>query len=135
MKVIARDEERVVGAYVCPSGFVSQVVFFSPNPDLEWFRDLLSKQVGAENVSPRDIRVASRHGWELGAGAQEILESKLGPGGSIKEIYWTRYPKTEDEKSKAVSFCLGNRSKPGCMRLFIHDREVDEAFCPACQAA
>jgi hypothetical protein len=135
MKMIARDEERVVGAYVCPSGFVSQVVYFSPNPGLEWFRDMLSKQVGTENVSVRDIRVASRHGWELGTDAQEILESNLGRGRSIKEIYWTRYPQTEDQKKRAVSLCLGNNSRAGCMRLFIHDRDVEEALCPACRAA
>ena len=135
MKVIAQDDNRVVGAYVCPSGFVSQVVLFSPNPDLKWFRDMLTQQVGAENVSVRDIRVASRHGWELGEGAREILESKLGPNVSIQEIYWTRYPKTEDQKKLALSLCLGNSSRTGCMKLFIHDRDVEEAFCPTCRAA
>lgn len=134
MKVITQGEGRVVGAYVCPSGFVSQVVYFGPNPDLEWFRNMLTEQVGQGNVSVRDIRVASRHGWELGAGAQESLESKQGRGQPVKEIYWTRYPKTEEQKRQAVSLCIGNSSRVGCSRLFIHDRNVEEELCPACKA-
>jgi len=85
-------------------------------------------------VNHRDLRVASRHGWELGGDAQEILDSRLGEGAGVNEIYWTRYPKTEEQKQQAVSLCVGDGSKVGCMRLFMHDRNSVERLCPSCRA-
>ncbi len=134
MKVISQGSANLVGAYVCPDGFVSQVVYFSLAPDQVWFEGMLSDQVGKENLSQRDIRVASRHGWELGEKALDILQSKLGESGAIREIYWTRYPKTDAQKQQALSLCMGEVSKAGCMKLFIHDRNSLERLCPSCKA-
>ncbi len=133
MKVLSQESSSLVGAYVCPDGFVSQVVYFSLKPNREWFERMVSEQVGSESLSPRDIRIASRHGWELGAGGREILQSKLGEGGIIREIYWTRYPKTEEQKHQGVSLCIGEGAKAGCMKLFMHDRNSVEKLCPACK--
>ncbi len=134
MNVISQESSSLVGAYVCPDGFVSQVVYFSLQPDREWFEHILSDQVGKENLSPRDIRLASRHGWELGGYARDILQSNLGECGSISEIYWTRYPKTEAQKQQAVSLCIGEGLKIGCMKLFMHGRNSVEKYCPSCKA-
>ena len=134
MKIILQEPDRIAGAYVCPDGFISQVVYFSLKSDLEWFIDMLSSQVGKENVNRRDVRTASRHGWELGPDAQETLEAELGRGATIKEVYWTRYPKSETEKQQAVSLCIGENSRTGCMKLFMHDRNSNEKLCPACKA-
>jgi hypothetical protein len=124
----------LVGAYVCPDGFVSQVVYFSTKPDPKWFEDMVSSQVGKENFAHDDVRVASRHGWELGNNCFETLEAKLGANPSITEIYWTRYPKTEDQKRVGISLCSGESSETGCLRLFAHDRGNVERFCPMCRA-
>jgi hypothetical protein len=134
MRVVSQDRNRFVGAYVCPRGSVSQVVYFSLKPEFGWFVEFLSSQVGEENVDPKDVRIASRHGWELGGDAQEILESRLGRGASIQEVYWTRYPKTEAQKQQVVSLCVGDVSKTGCMKLFVHDRDSEEKLCRACGA-
>lgn len=134
MTVVSQNSTSLVGAYLCPEGFVSQVVYFSDQPDREWFEHLLHEQVGQENVNQRDLRVASRHGWELGGDAQETLNSRLGKGASITEIYWTRYPKTEEQKQQATSLCVGDGSKVGCMKLFMHDRYSVERLCPSCRA-
>lgn len=134
VKVISQDSNHVMGAYVCPDGIVSQVVYFSLKPNLTWFETLLSDHVGRENVDTRDIRLGTRHGWELAKGAQEELEAKLGPGGSIKEVYWTaRYPKTDIQKQMIVSLCIGNGSNAGCLRLFMQEKEANERLCPACR--
>lgn len=133
MKVISQNSDKVVGAYVCPDGFVSQVVCLSLKPDATWFEGMLSDEVGRENVDSRDIRVAARHGWELRAGARDIIESKLGRGGVVHEMYWTRYPKTEFQRDQAVSLCLGDESRVGCLRLFIHAKDSVERFCPSCR--
>jgi hypothetical protein len=134
MKVIVEDSTRVLGAYVCPDGFVSQVVYFSQKPDLEWFTDMLTSEVGVENFAPNDVRVASRHGWELGGNALETLEAKAGTKSPITEVYWTRYARTDAEKRIAVSLCIGDQSRSGCLKLFAHDRNVVERFCAACKS-
>jgi hypothetical protein len=134
MTVLSQNPTRLIGAYSCPDGFVSQVVYFSTEPDRDWFERLLQEQVGSENVSHRDLRVASRHGWELGGDAQELLRVRLGEGAAITEVYWTRYPKSEEQKQQAVSVCMGDQSREGCLKLFMHDRNSVERLCPSCRA-
>jgi hypothetical protein len=133
MTTILEDPERFVGAYTCPDGFVSQVVYFSLKPNLEWFTSFLSSQVGEGILRREDIRVATRHGWELGA--EEAFKEELGLGAPIKEAYWTRYPKTEEQKQQAVSLCLGDESRKGCLNLFTHDRLSTPKLCPACRTS
>jgi hypothetical protein len=95
------DSDKVVGTYVCPDGYVSRVIYFSVNPDIDWFKGFLTTQVGEEMVKDRDIRPATRHGWELGNEA--LIEIGDGiPRGRIMEIYWTIYPKTDNEKNRGV---------------------------------
>lgn len=133
MKVILQDPTRIIGAYACPDGFVSQVVYFSQKPNLKWFSDTIVNQVGSENFTTNDVRVATRHGWELGGDAVETLEAQLGVNPSVTEVYWTRYPRTEAQKQIAVSLCTGDVSHPGCLRLFAHDRNKIERLCPTCR--
>ena len=134
MRVVVEDSTRVLGAYVCPDGFVSQVVYFSQKPDLKWFADKITSEVGQENFTQNDVRVASRHGWELGGNALETLEAKAGINSPITEVYWTRYARTDAEKPIAISLCIGDRSRSGCLKLFAHDRNTAERFCPACKS-
>ena len=128
LKFLSQGSSQVIGAYVCADGFVSQVVNFSVKPDLRAFQDLLANQVGKENVSSRDIRIATRHGWELGSDATQVLESRLGHGATVTEAYWRRYPKTEEEKQQAVSLCKS------CNGLFIHSSDDNQRLCPTCQS-
>jgi hypothetical protein len=133
MKVISQDSTRVLGAYTCPDGFVSQVVYFSQRPDLNWFNSTISKQVGPENFTTNDVRTARRHGWELGANADESLKAKLGPNSSLTEVYWTRYARTNAQKQIAISLCTGDSSHPGCLKLFAHESGNVEKLCLACR--
>ncbi len=133
MRVLLEDSERVVAAYVCPDAFVSRVVYFGIKPRTSWFQEFLHAQVGSQNVSPRDIRVASRHGWELGGKAREIIEEKLGKGAAIGEVYWTRYPKTDEQKQLAVSLCIGTYEQAGCTKLFTHNKNSIEKLCSECR--
>jgi len=134
LKVVIEDSTRVLGAYVCPDGFVSQVVYFSQKPDLTWFTNKLTSEVGVENFTPNDVRVASRYGWELGGNALETLEAKAGTNSPITEVYWTRYARTDAAKQVAISLCTGDPSRSGCLKLFAHDRNTLERFCPACKS-
>ena len=134
MQVVSQDASRFVGAYLCPDGFVSQVVYFSLSPDMKWFEDMIANQVGNGCFTSKDVRVGSRHGWELGGDAQEILESKLGAYPKVTEVYWTRYPRTDADKQVAISLCVGEGSQQGCLKLFAHDRNVVRGLCPTCQS-
>lgn len=118
MRVVAEDSTSIVGAYVCPDGFVSQVVYFSQKPDLKWFTDKLEMEVGKENFTSNDVRVASRHGWELGGNAFEALEAKAGTNSPITEVYWTRYARTDAAKQIAISLCVGDRSAVRLLEAF-----------------
>jgi hypothetical protein len=133
LRVLSKNEDHLVGAYTCPEGAVSQVVYFSLKPDLTWFQKMLSSQVGVENTASRDIRLATRHGWELGNNAQKEIESKLGPGGAIKEAYWRMYPSTDNQNEKIVALCIGEDSKAGCLNLFMKEKESNEKLCSACR--
>ena len=133
MKVILQEPTRIVGAYICPDGFVSQVVYFSQKPNLKWFSDMIVNQVGTENFANNDVRVATRHGWELGGGAVEALEAQLGANSSVTEAYWTRYPKADAQKQVVVSLCTGDVSHSGCLRLFAHESSKTERLCPTCR--
>lgn len=133
LRLIEKDSTRVFGAYVCPDGFVSQVVYFNRNPDLNWFKDTIAAQVGSNNFATNDVRIATRHGWELGEKADKTLKANLGPNPTLTEVYWTRYPRTDAEKQVAISLCTGDGSRPGCLKLFAHEREKTERFCPACR--
>ena len=133
MKLIVQEPTRVLGAYICPDGIVSQVVYFSQKPDLNWFSKTILNQVGAVNFTTNDVRTATRHGWELGGDACQVLDAELGPDSSITEVYWTRYPRTDAQKQVAISVCTGDASRVGCLKLFAHDRDKVERFCVNCR--
>lgn len=135
MKVMSKDSTRVLGAYTCPDGFVSQVVYFSQKPNLNWFSTTISRQVGAKNFTTNDVRVATRHGWELGGNARKSLKAKSRSKPSLTEVYWTRYPRTDAQKEIAISLCTGSASRPGCLKLFSHASGKVEKLCPACRQA
>jgi hypothetical protein len=133
MQVVSRETSQVLGAYVCPDGFVSQVVYFSLTPDMKSFENKITSQVGKENFAPNDVRVGSRHGWELGGNARDTVEANLGADRAITEVYWTRYARTDAQKQVAISICAGDSSRKGCLKLFAHDSSTAERFCPTCK--
>ncbi|HXY83640.1 MAG TPA: hypothetical protein VEH56_07940 [Candidatus Saccharimonadales bacterium] len=134
MRILHEADGKIVAAYSCPDGLVSQVVYFTDSkPELEWFREFLSQQVGKRQVSRRDIRLASRYGWELGGKARQMIASQLGPERKLTEVYWTRYPKTTEQKKITISLCIGDSSKPGCLKLFNHDRKSNPILCRKCK--
>lgn len=126
------DSDNVIGAYVCPGGYVSRVVYFSVCPDVKQLRSFLISQVGEEIVTDRDIRPATRHGWELGGDAMAEI-GEVSPTGVVKEIYWTVYAQTEDERRRGVFFCSHPRKGRGRNRLFVQDKKSTNRLCPECK--
>jgi hypothetical protein len=134
-KSLSEEQGKVVGAYLCPEGFVSRVVYFGLTPDLEWFHRFLSGQLGGEMVQRRDLRVASRHGWELGEGAAEEFGrlAREGQRPVVKEVYWTRYPRTDADKRRGVFLCSDPKRGRGCGRLFVQEVTSKAKLCPQCR--
>ncbi|HKW05532.1 MAG TPA: hypothetical protein VJN71_09565 [Nitrososphaerales archaeon] len=122
------DIDSLVGAYVCPEEYVSRAVYFASNPNPEWFFDFLVQQATAKRVRERDIRVATRHGWELGRDA-EVEMQNVSPRG-IKEYYWTFYAKNDSDKSSGTFLCP--KEKGGCGRIFTQSLKAKSMLCPAC---
>jgi hypothetical protein len=118
------DQPGIVGGYVCPGNYVSRVVYFSPDPDREWFEKFLKDQVG-ERVRSRDIRTATRHGWELGGKAEE--EIKKIPNEKITQVYWTSYPASDEEKTSGAFRC------ENCGRLFVKNFADENRLCADCR--
>lgn len=130
------EQNFLVGAYCCPSGLVSKAVCFGLELNLEKkFYAFLIDQLGKEAVSKRDLRVATRHGWELGEGATEYLQrlALVQRKNVITEVYWTRYPMADDDKNKGVFLCSDPESGKGCRRLFVKDLNSMERLCHQCR--
>jgi len=128
---IFSESDCIVGAYVCEDGYVSRVIYFSTDPDIEWFRDFLVSQVGEEIVNSRDIRPATRHGWELGD-EPSVEMCNMSPNGRLKEIYWTISPKSEDDVNRGVFLCFDPEERQGCRKLFIQDMKLRNKLCNNC---
>ncbi len=129
---LSSEENHLVGAYVCPTGYVSRVIYFSESPDLPWFRRFLTSQVGEEIVSDRDLRPATRHGWELGKDAAAAIGA-VSPHQRLREVYWTIYPRTETAKSRGVFLCSDTEGRRGCRTLFVQDLTATTTLCPRCR--
>ena len=129
------ENNRVVGAYCCPSGFVSRVIYFGAEPDTNFFHSFLSNQLGNEIVQRRDLRLATRYGWELGEGAEKELKelSYEWRRPMIEEVYWIRYPKSDAEKSRGIFLCQDPDSGKGCGKLFIQEITSKMRLCSSCR--
>lgn len=132
---ILRKDDMIVGAYTCPSSFVSTVIYASPTADRRWFTRFLQEQLGADLVRERDIRVATRHSWELGEKAASELNHLLpiSAAPALKEIYWTFYPQSVEAKTRCITLCRDPITGKGCKHLFMQDMTEKEQLCPSCR--
>ena len=129
---IQETESSFVGGYVCPGNYVSRVMYFADRPDPEWFESFLRDQIGKDRLRSRDVRMATRHGWELGLDAEaEIMKAAPGTG-SVKQFYWVFYPQNDEEKKYGTFLCP--TSAGGCGSLFTKSLTDESVLCPACSA-
>jgi hypothetical protein len=125
---LVEDGDRLVGAYLCPSNFVSRVVYFSVNPDGKWFEKFLrDDRGGGDRIRSKDVRKATRHGLELGREA-ESRATDLFPQG-IVEYYWTFYPGSDEEKKNGNFLC------DKCNKFFVKSNSSPDRICPRHKAA
>jgi hypothetical protein len=120
---LSSDKPGILGGYFCPGNYASRVVYFSLDPDQDWFENFLRKRVG-DRVRTRDIRSATRHGWELGGNAETEITKVSSDG--VKQLYWTAYPANEEEKNSGAFRC------EKCGSLFVKSFTDGTKTCPVC---
>ncbi len=117
----------------CPSGVVSVTDY------VEWTRRDPTRDVGIQlrrwTVPPtlvrsRDLRLATRHGPELGRAAERLLASAR-PKRGVRVVYWRVYPfRAKDGTERRLFVCL-RRTHPSPV-FFVSDPSADSRGCPRC---
>jgi len=130
---LLEESDRLVGAYVCPDEYVSRVVYFSTKPDMNWFEVFLRDQVGGR-LRSRDLRYATRHGWELGHEAEKRIKPLVEPGKGLGEAYWTFYARSDEDKKSGTFLCSSRDG--GCDSRLYTKRLDDQSkkLCSSCQS-
>ena len=110
--------------YACPSRVVSLVAYVewtNRNPTARVRAFLRRRTVPSSLVRLRDLRLATRHGPELGEAAERLLADRR-PKRKIRVVYWRVYPFTAaDGSERRLFICRGKR----------HERPVFYAAAPA----
>lgn len=118
---------------VCPSGVVSVTDY------VEWTRRDPTRDVGIQlrrwTVPPtlvrsRDLRLATRHGPELGRAAERLLASAR-PTRGVRVVYWRVYPfRAKNGTERRLVVCL-RRTHPSPV-FFAAAPSSDSWGCPVC---
>jgi hypothetical protein len=99
---LLKDGKNTFSFMSCPEGYVSRIVMYGRELDVPAFRHFLKSTAGVGEVSDADIRIATRHPWDLGiedGGKETVL---------LKEAYWTqnyRRTKSDDPSREALFLC------------------------------
>lgn len=135
---VRRLASRLSGDWLvqaCPSGVVSVTTYSEwtrRDPTAAVRRQLLRWTVPASLVRTRDLRLATRHGPELGRAAERSLASIRPPRG-VRTVYWRVYPfRARDGTERRLFACL-RRTHSGPV-FFVAPPTGDSASCPRCSA-
>lgn len=113
-----------IACFSCSTGYVSRIVMYSKDSCAESLKSFVSKAVkGAMDIREEDIRVATRHPWEMG------LEEDAAPDVILREAYWTQYyrrTKSDDPARTALFRCTS------CGTLFTQPLNSDHSVCAGC---
>jgi hypothetical protein len=120
--------------YACPGGAVSVASYAhwsdaDPTPQVRAY--LARHTLPRSLVKSRDLRVATRHGPELGRAAERLLK-RARPLRSVRVVYWRVYP---FEGRRGVAQRLFACFRHGRARpvFFPFHATADRPLCPVCQ--
>ena len=133
-----RLASRMAGTWTvraCPSGVVSVTSYAEwtrrdPGPEV---RRLLRTWARPKTlVRSWDLRIATRHGPELGRSAERLLDRTV-PRRPVRVVYWRLYPfRARDGSPRRLFLCLRGRHTTPV--FFAADPGSSTARCPACTA-
>ena len=119
--------------YACPRGAVSLTAYVertARDPTREVREYLRQRAVPPALVTRHDLRLATRHGPELGRAAERILTRALPPR-TLRVVYWRLYPfRGRDGVERRLFVCR----RHGAARpvFFVDSTHVSQARCPVC---
>jgi hypothetical protein len=121
--------------YACPGGAVSVVTYTEwgnadPTPK---FRRFLDAHTAPPTLVRRwDLRLASRHGPELGAKAERYL-ARARPARPLRTVYWRLYPFKKKDGTVFRPFACFRHGEGG-VRFFVAPGDQVSPKCPRCPA-
>ena len=120
---VLREDGMLIIGMVCHAGYVSRIIGYSREPQLDRFKEFVSESLGpAMIVKEEDLRTATRFAWDLGEPA--------GESETLKVAYWTqnyRGNKRDDPDRAALFMC----SK--CGALHIQPVSNKSVLCSHCK--
>lgn len=117
------DGGMLVAATVCHAGYVSRIIAFGRDLQLEIFRFLILDALdGRQPFNNEDIRTATRFEWEI----QDKGDSE---GKVLREAYWTQNYRTSkiDDPNRAGLFVCAN-----CGSFYLQPVTKKEILCDGC---
>jgi hypothetical protein len=117
----------------CPSGVVSVTVYAERtrrDPSRAVERVLRGWTAPPSVVRRNDLRLATRHGPELGRAAERFLAAARPPR-SVRVVYWRVYPsRGRDGKERRLYVCL--RRSHDTPVFFVARTSTEGPGCPVC---
>ena len=116
--------DGTVSCYVCPGRYVSRIITYGKELDPKRFSEYLRNVISnMGEVEDGDIRVASRHAWDMGLDRKtdELV---------LREAYLTqsyRRPKSEDPDRLALFLCSNRDS------FFVQPLNSKDRLCKNCR--
>jgi len=122
--------------YACPSGVVSLTSYIEwsgSDPTSKVLSQLRSRTTPPTLVKRRDLRVATRHGPELGRPAERLL-ARSQPARPVRMVYWRVYPfRGRDGTERRLFVCLRHGERAP---VFYSSQTTGAGrICPVCAAA
>ncbi|MGA8605108.1 MAG: hypothetical protein WB788_08650 [Thermoplasmata archaeon] len=118
---------------VCPSGVVSVTTYteVTRSDPTAKVRDVLRRwTVPPTLIRSWDLRIATRHGPELGRAAERVL-GKTRPTRSVRVVYWRVYPFRGRDGAERRLFVCFRRTHPAPV-FFAASPESPTWGCPTC---
>jgi hypothetical protein len=126
----------IFDVYACPSGVVSlsSYVEWSASDRTSKVRDYLrSRTFPPSLVHVRDLRIATRHGPELGRSAEKVLAGSRPPR-PVRVVYWRVYPfQGRDSAERRLFVCRRHGLRAPV--FFSARSRGGDVVCPKCAGA
>jgi hypothetical protein len=133
---LASSLPGLLEVYACPSGVVSLTSYaeWSPaDPTPKVSALLRSLTVPPTLLKRRDLRVATRHGPELGRAAETLLARSRAPR-PVRVVYWRLYPfRSRDGAERRLFVCLRHGARAPV--FFASRSSGTDKDCPTCARA
>jgi hypothetical protein len=117
-------KDGMIAAQVCPSRYVSRIIAFRKQPDLESVRQFIqatTQKLGT--VEKADVRVGSRYAWDLGLDrkSDDLI---------LREIYWTQnYRRTKSDAPDRLALFLCSNGDS----FFVQPLTSTSTLCENCR--